>query len=101
LNDALQLSLLYGNSKHVLRLLDAGASLDPRKPKDEIELDDMVVINYYVLRQNRLFTRAACIALLSLLRKVPPGHVLRQCIPRDLLRVVARLVWAKRFEVKQ
>lgn len=103
LNHALQISLLYGNSKHVLRLLDAGASLGPRKPKGEIELDDMVVINCYVLRQNRLFTRATCIALLSLHWKVSPagGHVFRQCVPRDILRLIAGMVWAERFNLDE
>lgn len=46
----------------------------------------------------RLSTRSVCIALLSLPWKLPSGHRVRQWLPRDLQRLVARMIWSQRFK---
>lgn len=48
----------------------------------------------------RLSTRSVCTALLSLPWKLPLGQGVRQWLPRDVLRVVAQMIWSQRFEYK-
>lgn len=79
----------------IKRFLDAGA-----KPYCHTNTRSLATITH--LYQKRLSCRAVCIALLSLPRKVPPErrHVFQQCLPRDILVLIARMVWERRFEAK-
>jgi hypothetical protein len=91
-NDRLlyELGKTWRDSASAHRLLDAGTIPMSGYPE---------VGNAY---ESRLRTRAVCIALLSLPRKVPPErrHVFQQCLPRDILVLIARMVWERRFEGK-
>lgn len=85
---SLEKLLEYYHDKHryndslCKRLIDAGA-----KPPSQ-------------LYHSRQATRSVCIALLSLPWKLPLGQGVRQWLPRDVLRVVGKMIWSQRFEYK-
>lgn len=70
------------------RLIDAGAT-----PPFEGSIPSQ-------LYHSRRATRSVCIALLSLPWKLPLGQGVRQWLPRDVLKMVGKMIWSQRFEYK-
>lgn len=93
LDQCLACHILFGFTSIVKRLLDAGAhpKLDSRPLIPQSSYNCWLMIH-----DHRLDTRAIARAVLHVARRRETRHG----IPRDVWRMVAEMVWSKRFEVK-
>lgn len=83
--------------KVALRLLDAGAVPRPACAADLFKQTRSWVEHMSYLRclyGERLDCRAVCIVLMALPRR---SALARRCLPRDVLLLIAKPVWAQRF----